>query len=359
MKALQHTTRLLFLLLAVSVNALAADDTGSTIGESSQRGWMVSMYNDLFSFSNEDQDFTAGAAFTLGGERAKNHVLSLDGPLGWVDRILGIERYYSDGNFPGHALQTGLILFTPNDLTTSEPIQDDRPYANLIYLSSSRLSHHPSKAVAYQSTLTLGVLGLPVAEHLQSGVHRLTGGDEPNGYDHQISDGGEPTFRYAVSRYALLSSGVRGRHSYDVRFGVEASLGYLTEVNSELVFRWGRIRSAWWNTPAASADYSGQPVVGEGRSLAYKGDEIYFTAGAKIRGRLYNSLLQGQFKDSPVTYSASELNRVIAEAWIGVQAAVRKNLFISYTIRHQTKELKKGKAARSFTWASIAVQQRF
>jgi hypothetical protein len=79
----------------------------------------------------------------------------------------------------------------------------------------------------------------------------------------------------------------------------------------------------------------------------------------KLRARLYNSFLQGQFRDSDVTYSSSELNHLLLEAWVGVTTVLENDLSVSYTIRHQTEELETGRGARGFTWGSLSVTQRF
>jgi hypothetical protein len=107
-------------------------------------------------------------------------------------------------------------------------------------VSSSTLSSDVSRGVAYQSSLTLGLLGLPLAEQLHSRVHQIFGSEEPLGYGHQVSDGGEPTFRYTVLRYQLLASGEYETRPYGLRFGAAASIGYATEANAELALRFGR-----------------------------------------------------------------------------------------------------------------------
>jgi hypothetical protein len=79
----------------------------------------------------------------------------------------------------------------------------------------------------------------------------------------------------------------------------------------------------------------------------------------KVRARLYNSFLEGQFRDSAVAYSSSQLNHVLLEAWLGMTVVLRNNLSVSYTVRHQTEEIETGTGARGFTWASLSAARGF
>jgi hypothetical protein len=74
---------------------------------------------------------------------------------------------------------------------------------------------------------------------------------------------------------------------------------------------------------------------------------------------LYNAFLEGQFRDSAVTFESSELNHVLLDAWLGVTTVINGRLSVSYTVRRQTQELAAGRGARAFTWASIGVAQHF
>src|SRR5690606_17735143 len=89
------------------------------------------------------------------------------------------------------------------------------------------------------------------------------------------------------------------------------------------------------------------------------GPRFQLSAGVNLRLRAYNAFLQGQFRSSDVTHPSSALNNVLVEAWLGLTTVLPNDLSISYTVRHQTEELRSGNGARSFTWAGIAVSQQF
>ena len=321
-------------------------------------GWTVHVDNDLFAFGNQDRDYTAGLSVTLGGKDAAGPK-PLSAALDWLDGKTGFgtEAGTTDR---ARSFEAGLLLFTPQDLESEAPVYDDRPYANLTYLSSSRLAQDSSGRIAYQSSFTVGVLGMPWVEHLHRSVHGAVGSQPPKGYDHQISEGGEPTLRYAVSRYRLLDSGSYRERPYHLRLGLSGSVGYLTEASADLAFRWGSLDTPWWSSTPSIADYGGHPPIRlAAEPDAHSGPRWQVAAGVNLRLRAYNAFLQGQFRSSEVTYDASDLNHVLLEAWLGVTTVFRNNLSVTYTLRHQTEELRVGNGAREFSWASIGIAQQF
>lgn len=336
-----------------------ADRSVSRPASAGIRGWTVHVDNDLFAFTDDDKDYTAGFSVTLGGDEGEGNVLS--GPLDWLDARTGFASLFGEGGRRTHSLEAGLALFTPQDLSASEPLPDDRPYANLAYVSSSQLTQHPSKPVAHQSSMTIGLLGLPIAEQLHQRAHAAVGSQKPMGYAHQISDGGEPTFRYMVSRYRLLRTGRYAGRNYNLRLGTGASIGYLTEANAALDFRWGNLDTPWWSSPPSASDYAGHPAIKSVQSHSRRGRglRVQLAAGINVRARLYNSFLQGQFRASDVKHSSSRLNHLLLEGWVGVTTVLSNDIAVSYTLRHQTQELRSGDGARSFTWASIGVSRQF
>jgi hypothetical protein len=349
---------LLGLALSLAAAHAGASETDGAIAR--DRGWSIHVDNDLFAFAERDRDYTAGVSFTLGGIDARTHALSLSSTLDWLNARTRFGK--RGGRAEADALEFGLLMFTPQDLAAAHALPDDRPYANLMYVASSTLKEAEGEGRAFQSSLTLGVLGLPFAERLHRTVHGMFGSAEPNGYAHQIADGGEPTLRYAVSRYRLLASGTVRDAPYSLRLGTSASIGYITEAGAEIAFRAGRAQVPWWHSTQASSDYAGHPPVrSRSRGLPQGGGRfpVVFEAGAKARVRLHNSFLEGQFRDSDVTFASSDLNHVLLEAWLGVTAALPNDMSVSYTLRHQTEEIETGRGARGFSWASIGFAQRF
>jgi len=331
---------------------------GDNAPELYNTGLIVNFDNDGLVPGTDDADYTGGLGITLAGRRATKFRLSLHPTLQGINRILGVSKLHErNTRVHRHAMQIGLIAFTPDDLTADEPVPGDRPYANLLFLSNAHLSLRRSENIAYRSTLTIGILGLGIAEALQDSTHRVTGNNKAKGYDNQISDGGELTFRYAVSRNSLLSSGYSdtGR-KHEVTFGTEAGVGYLTEGSAAISARWGRISTPWWSFTPDLTDYLARPITAP---RGFTANELYFWGGIKLRARLYNSFLQGQIRDSTVTLSSGELNHLIGEAWLGVTAALNDKYTLSYSVRYQTKEIKSGSGARNITCGSLTLTRVF
>src|SRR5262245_53093749 len=281
------TIRFNFGAAALLALAGAATPYAATLAEDAQprdRGWILRFDNDLLKPGEKDRDYSGGAAYTRGSDDGPAGPAWLESALDWTDKLLRVPR---SATGDGRAFELGLQLFTPDDLTAEEAIPDDRPYANLLYTASSRLTVDAAHQAVYQSTLTLGVLGLPIVGNVHRAAHQLLDNPLPNGYDHQISDGGEPTFRYAFSKHRLLASGARkAMRSYSLRFGYGASVGYLTEANVELSFRSGPERVAWWSPPPLSGEYAGQPPIQSRRDAATAAVRgVVFEAGATLRAR--------------------------------------------------------------------------
>jgi len=327
--------------------------------EPHDHGWVLRFDNDLLKPGERDRDYTFGVAFTRGSDGPVEGPRWLARALDWADGALHVPRDAATRD--GRAFELGLQLFTPRDLTTEEPIPDDRPYANLLYAASSRLTLDAAHRAVYQSTLTLGVLGLPVVGDVHRAAHDLLDSPLPNGYDHQISDGGEPTFRYAFAKQRLLASGARNEaRPYSVRVGFGASVGYITEASALIAFRSGPERVPWWSAPPLPADYAGQPTIlprREGETAAVRG--VVYEAGVAVRARAYNAFLQGQVRHSDVTFAADELNHLLLEAWLGFSIVQKNGISVSYTLRWQSPEIEEGTGSRSFSWGSLSFVRRF
>lgn len=333
---------------------------GTRKTEADYEGWTLIVDNDLFASDGKDQDYSGGIGVSLHGYKAATLPFSLDPALSWINKRLDIYGRL-ESITPKHMLQFGLLTFTPEDLETSTPVFDDRPYANLLFLENSQFHLDASANRAYQTTLTLGILGSNAAETIQNSIHRVSDGIEPTGYGYQISNGGELTARYAVARQSLLLSGSsdRGR-TFDLKYGLEGDIGYLTEGSVTLAARWGRISSPWWSFATSRSNYLPQAVP---KSISVSpgggGREFYFWGALTMRARAYNAFLQGQFRDSAVTFSTDELNHGIAELSIGLTVSFSNSLTADYALHYQTKEIKHGVGARTPLWGGVTISRHF
>ncbi|MCC6209163.1 MAG: DUF2219 family protein [Gammaproteobacteria bacterium] len=217
---------------------------------------------------------------------------------------------------------------------------------------------HPLEPVD-TTTVTLGILGLNWAAALQRGIHQeLDLPEVPEGWEHQVSDGGELTARVAWARQSLLSFSIpQHEREYEVKWGRDLSLGYQTEVAASLSIRWGRINTPWWSFTPDRVEYVSQPAPVIGTSFRNCTRELYFWLGGKIRLRAYNVFLQGQFRDSNHTINSDDIEHAIAEAWLGATWQLSEHYRLSYAIRFQTPEIKYGQGHRNLIWGGVILSR--
>jgi len=307
-----------------------------------------------------DEDYNGGGEVTFSGERGGPIGRALDRALGFVDNsICSSDRFAGPGWRTRHAFAVGLLIFTPADLTAHETVHGDRPYASLFFLSAGHRYFSSDANVAYNSSLTFGMMGLAAARAVQDALHSLTGSVQPEGWSHQISAGGEPTLRYGTARQALLSEYGQGPWHGDSKWTVAGSIGTVTEASLAFNARWGRIESPWWAFTPEQTTYvqETQPLAPPlGLDAA---PEVFVFAGARAKLRAYNAFLQGQFRHSDLTYADGDVNKALAEVWAGVEWRTSSGWALQYLARWESPELRGGSGSRSFTWGSIEISKSF
>ena len=310
--------------------------------------WAFAFDNDVLVPGHRDQDYTYGLNFTQTGVSARVASLALNGQLVAIDSLIGFE-HSSLSTRETFSREIGAYGFTPEDITVKEANSNDRPYASLIYLSSSREQVDLVDNIAWKSTLTVGVLGLGLVGELQNIAHQGTNGKSAQGWNNQISDGGELTGRYVIARQKYFAS---FSENVEVKTTVQASVGYLTEASWSLSVRTGRIHSPWSSFNPELASYGEKSSYS---SSAKSVSEHYFWAGVAFKARAYNAFLQGQFRDSAVTYEHHQLNPLLVEAWAGYTLAFRQGYRISYVLRGHSSEIEDGAGDRNLLWGGIII----
>lgn len=154
--------------------------------------WRVTMYweNDGQYFKPNDptdEQYTNGTAFSAAG------------PAPLADDI-GSWMPFSD-HFDDPQYRLGFIIalqiFTPDDLSTTAPITDDRPYAGYLYVGS--WWQRSDERTMDRIELNFGTTGpASGAEGAQKWIHDVIGDPEPMGWDNQI--GNELQFDAKVQR---------------------------------------------------------------------------------------------------------------------------------------------------------------
>jgi hypothetical protein len=330
--------------------ALAADPLAPDIPSR----WSVIVENDALTGDTSDRDYTAGFSVALMGTAAQRIVKPNYRALEWLDKGLRVDRLHHSERVAHHedGVSMSLLMFTPDDIASPDPIPTERPYANVLSLTHARFSLDSPGDVLHESSFTLGLLGSGVAETLQRGLHRVAGDAVPAGYRYQISDGGEFTARYSVVRRSLLAEGgSRGR--FDAQYSLEGSVGFVTEAAVGVGMRWGELGSPWWSAPLQTA-YAARIVPGAFDGRTRGGDDFYLWAGLSLRARFYNALLQGQLRDNDLAFAGSELEPFVLDAGIGIAKRFGRVQF-GYAVRYQTREIRAGLGARDVVWAGFTI----
>lgn len=332
-------------------DTLPLSERASGSGSDLRTSRSIAFDNDILVPGSRDQDYTYGLNLTFSGKGVEDHWASMQKPLGWLDRKIGLDLAVGD-SVESSKIEYGLFGFTPEDITQTAPQFDDRPYAGLVYVSSSHERYQAIGEVSWQSTLTIGVLGLDIVGDLQKGVHSITGSDQPKGWHNQISQGGEPTARYSVAREHLL---YKNGSSFEIKSTTQGSIGFITEASWSLSMRAGKIHTPWvsFNPELTSYGEKSNP------SDLGRVSEHYFWTGLSLKARAYNVFLQGQFRDSTVSYSSDELNHGIVEAWVGYTVALSDGYSFTYSIRGHTSELKRGAGNRNVVWGGLLITKSF
>lgn len=316
----------------------------------------------LLTDASRDQDYNGGGEVTQSGRSPGYMGRGLDRALGFVDqRSCRAAGLWGLTGQAAHAFAAGLLVFTPRDLAARNVVRGDRPYASLFFVSAGRRYASPDSRVAYDSSLTVGILGLSAAYDVQHVLHDVTDSVQPKGWAHQISDGGEPTARYSLARQALLANFGEGpgRWRGDSKWTSAVSLGTVTETSVALNARWGRIYSPWWAFTPEQDMYVQETQPVPPPLPAGAPPEVFAFAGMRVKARAYNAFLQGQFRHNDLAYGEGDLNPLLGEAWAGVQLRTASGWEIEYLARWQSAELRSGVGSRSFLWGSVEIAKSF
>ncbi len=344
------------LFFSLSIPALIVPQVSAQeSSENYNSGWQLTIENNILTRYMKDRDYTGGIAFTASGTRAKEGWLNIDPLRAWIfDPLLdknNAQTKDKNTDIKKHAVQYGFLAFTPDDITSSQPILDDRPFASLFYISNTQLYIHPATDRAFRSSLSFGLLGLDLAGEIQQFLHKTTGSDAANGWDYQISSGGEPT--------AMLTLSVQDKQiqsdTHQLSTHLEANLGYSTDINAGINWRWGRLTTPWWSFNPSHREYISSA---ESSVRGSKNNELYFFAMANIKYRAYSSLLQGQFRSSVHTLGFSEIEQVLGSVSTGIVSSLGDSYRISFSVNGNSPEIK-GSHSRNLWWASLSLNRNW
>lgn len=256
------------LLLVLAAGVASAAPAGECAGDKAVRfrGFTARIENDLF--VDTDQNYTSGASVTaisqdLAGELDPDC-------LPWPVRLHAALIHRVDPEFwqdddGGAAAQNvvvkiGQSMYTPADPRRSDLVEDDRPYAGLLYagLSWNRRRRDANVERLDTRELTLGVIGpLSLARQAQDLIHDVRGFERFGGWHHQLRN--EPAFQLAREqkyRDHRSSSPIIAGFSADTIRALGLRLGTIeTSASAGIEGRIG------WNLPNDFGSYPIRPAA--------------------------------------------------------------------------------------------------
>lgn len=343
-------------ILTMIKSCPAYADPSAGAGEAAHTGWSFSLDEDLLlpHYQYRDRDYSGGLSLSWGGaEVAKG--LSLEPVREFGDHLFGVASAFSDNALQRHQMELGLQVFTPQYAHNPKLQAGDRPFATLMYWGNSAVSVNTNANSALYSRVELGVLGAHAVNNLQAQLHKLTRSNEPVGEEHQISDGGELTFRYALAKSHLLTQTQFMGSAYELSTSAGLSAGYLSQLNAGAVMRWGSWYSPWWNFQPQLSDYAekAHAPAGSDNRDGHNSGEHYFWLASTINWRVYNALLQGQVRHSDTEFHYDELRRWVFETSTGYSLGFANGWLFSASLRWVSPEVKNGIANRHYAWGSL------
>ncbi|MFB9867135.1 lipid A deacylase LpxR family protein [Vreelandella sulfidaeris] len=181
--------------------------------------------------SSDDGHFTSGFEINWGFEPEAQS---------WTQRLATALPDSLIGSADMAAYRLVHQIYTPNEIEQRELIEDDRPYAGIVYGGVSLYEDVPmgNWRQATDLHLNIGLVGpSSLADSIQREVHRITGSDRPRGWDNQLGD--EPIVNVAMRRQWWHSSPLIGKQ-FAHGPSVSAALGNLyTYASAGYSVRWG------------------------------------------------------------------------------------------------------------------------
>jgi len=274
----------------------APDISARTLSDSVESGsWRFEFDNDLF--VGDDAQLSGGWALQKHSPVAQSWQ-TLDGVPEFVRRWgSAIPTLTEEGLVYRAGIAVGQIVQTPSDLSRSDLIEDDVPYAGALTVQASWYGYNDDELRGFE--ITVGVVGPPsLAEEVQKTAHDLTGSQRPQGWENQL--GTEPVLNLNYMRKRkILHWGDPAGVSFDAALNGNLGLGNLfTQATGGIEMRFGR------NLPGGFA-YVPDPI---GYSVHYLAAlrppnpakaSFYGTLVLRASAFAHNILLDGNsFRDS-------------------------------------------------------------
>ena len=275
----------LLMMLITALLIAASGPFPSWAAEPARNGtFSFVLENDLF--SGKDRHYTNGMRLIWLPDKA------VPTPK-WVMKLAGLVPWFPEQGEVNHGYALGQSMFTPSDITLTDPPSEERPYAGWLYATIG-LAVESGRQLD-QLGITLGMVGpASFAEQSQTFIHRFIDSDEPEGWDTQLEN--EPGIVLTCQRSwrGLVTTAFSG-NQLDFTPHIGAALGNVfTYGSGGLTVRYGRILPQDYGPPRI------QPGLPGSGDFSPKNDfGWYLFAGIVGRAVARNIFLDGNtFRES-------------------------------------------------------------
>jgi len=309
---------------------------GERIEEDDKGIFNIVVENDIFAGS--DRDYTNGVRFSW--------MSSEEDMPAWTRAVARILPLSDEGN-KRISVAAGQSMFAPDDISRSDPIRGDHPYAGWLYGSLGLVSDTGKTLDNF--VLTLGVVGpYSYAKQTQVFVHKIVDSPKPNGWHNQLEN--EPGIILTYERkwrgmYEFSPFGV----GMDFTPHMDVNLGNVnTDAAVGATFRLGYDLPADYGPPRIRPSLPGSDFFIPTKEF---GGYLFTTIGERAVAR--NIFLDGNtFRDGP------HVHKEILVGSLQVGAAVTyEQMRLSYTHVFMTKEYKTQRQAPVF--GALTLSYRF
>jgi lipid A 3-O-deacylase len=310
---------------ALVLLAAAAFPVTSQAQPEDERGTLgFTLENDL-AFGN-DRYYTNGLRLSWVPGREPD-------PPAWAAGLAGLVPWFPAEGAVRHGYAFGQSIFTPRDISISDPPLDDRPYAGWLY-GAIRLEVRTGQQLDVLA-VSVGVVGpASLAERSQKFIHEILAGDEARGWDTQLANEPGIVLAYQRAWRSLVTPALYGAQ-WDFSPHAGAALGNVfTYGSAGAMLRIGR---------QLPADYPPARILpglpGSGDFASPPAFRWYAFAGFEVRAVVRNLLLDGNtFRDSRSVDKkplVSDLQLGIVLDWPRVRLSYA-HVFRSQEFRSQT-----------------------
>lgn len=330
---------LLVLLIILPCRAAAEPDLGTP-----DRSGILSVQieNDMWG-NGTDRHYTHGTRISY---------LSSEETPAWLVRAVSLVPVFSRRGHLRTSYAVGQSIFTPEDITRKDLIEDEIPYAGWLYGAIGLISDHRVRDGNLRSRrldsleLNLGVVGPSAsAEESQSFVHEIVDAPQPEGWRHQLHDEFGFMLIYDRQWQAQYVSEVYGM-GIDLTPHVGGTLGnVLTSLSCGATLRVGRDLPSDYGPPSIRPSLPGSGFFRPTRDFGW-----YLFAGVEGRYVLHSIFLDGN------TFGKS--HSVDREPWVGdLQVGLVltwKDVRLSFTNIFRSDEFSEQKSSTEFGSISLS-----